>query len=101
MPVSPSDRSKQATERSEALGGPGSANTRAGMAFSTRGTGRQVSLSGWKRWRWRRGWGRVLLATQVLSAVLLLCREAGWLQPAELSVYDRMVVSWSRAGASD
>jgi adenylate cyclase len=54
------------------------------------------------RWKqWRRGWGRVLLATQLLAAILLLGREFGGLQSAELAVYDRLAVAWSQAGISD
>lgn len=55
----------------------------------------------WKRWRWRRGWSRILLATQLVVVALLLCREMGWLQAAELAIYDRLVVAWSHAGISD
>jgi adenylate cyclase len=39
--------------------------------------------------------------TQLFSAVLLLCRELGGLQFAELAIYDQLVVSWSQAGISD
>ncbi len=99
--MSLSGPSKQPGQRSEAPADHGSANTMAGMAFSTPRSDRQVSPSGWRRWRWRRGWGRVLLVTQLFSAVLLLCRELGGLQFAELAIYDQLVVSWSQAGISD
>ena len=49
----------------------------------------------------RRRWAKVLLAAQVVAAVVLLCRELGWLQPAELAAYDRLVVAWAGADASE
>jgi len=60
---------------------------------------RPTGSFGWKRWR--RGWLRVLIATQLFSVALLLCRVLGGLQFAELAVYDRLVVAWSQPGISD
>jgi adenylate cyclase len=53
------------------------------------------------RRRLRRRWTSVLLAAQAVAAVVLLCREFGWLQPAELAVYDRLVVAWAGHEQSD
>jgi adenylate cyclase len=65
------------------------------------GANHQAGRFEWKKWRWRRGWSRILLATQFFVAALLLCRELGWLQSAELAAYDRLVVAWSHGGISD
>jgi adenylate cyclase len=44
--------------------------------------------------RWRR-WPKVVLAAQLAAAAVLLCRGLGWLQPAELAAYDRLVAAWA------
>jgi adenylate cyclase len=56
---------------------------------------------GGKQWKWRRGWTRVLIATQVFAAVLLILRVLGVLQSAELGIYDRLVVAWSHPEITD
>src|SRR5580704_16706260 len=56
---------------------------------------------GGKQWKWRRGWTRVLIATQVFAAVLLTLRALGVLQSAELGIYDRLVVAWSHPEITD
>ena len=43
-----------------------------------------------------RRWPAVVLAGQLVAAAILLIRELGGLQPAELAVHDRLVAS--RAG---
>lgn len=53
------------------------------------------------RRRWRTRWARILIATQVFVAVLLVCRASGWLQPAELFFYDRLVAAWAAQAVSD
>ena len=35
------------------------------------------------------------MATQLVAAAVLCCRELAWLQPAELAAYDRLVTAWA------
>jgi adenylate cyclase len=42
-----------------------------------------------------------MLAAQLIAGAVLLCREMAWLQPAELSAYDRLVVAWAGQTRSD
>jgi adenylate cyclase len=49
----------------------------------------------------RHRWSQVMLAAQLIAAAVLLCRELALLQPAELAVYDRLVVTWAGREPSD
>jgi CHASE2 domain-containing sensor protein/class 3 adenylate cyclase len=42
-----------------------------------------------------------LAVAHVVAAAVLLCRDLAWLQPAELAVYDRLVVSWAGGERSE
>src|SRR3954451_15062215 len=48
-----------------------------------------------------RQWSKAMLAAQLIAAAILLCRGLAWLQPAELAVYDRLVVAWAGRNPSD
>lgn len=42
-----------------------------------------------------------MLAANLVAAAVLLGRGLGWLQPAELAAYDRLVAAWAGGGVSD
>ena len=42
-----------------------------------------------------------MLTAQLIAGAVLLCREIAWLQPLELSVYDRLVIDWAGQSQSD
>src|SRR4051812_35575944 len=44
---------------------------------------------------------RVLLTVQAVAAVILVLRQSGWLQPAELAAYDALVLAWAGEQPSD
>src|SRR4051794_2913945 len=52
------------------------------------------------RRKWSRRWIDVLAGTQLVVLLLLAGRCAGWWQPMELYVYDRLVAAWMGQDAS-